>query len=287
MDVALPLPKTAAPEEVLAAALARLQTGGRVAMATVLKRKGSAPSTPGQKLALLAADEAIGTVGGGAVEKRVLEAMLGVISGDAREPQVLHYDLGVKLGMCCGGSVEILVEVLQPAVCVVIVGAGHVGGALAPLLANLGFRVTVCDARDDVAARFESSSGMFLHTEHDDPDVRRAAGDPSCAAALVMTHDHQLDQAAIEWALRERFAFVGGVGSLAKAHRTRARLEAKGFSAEDVERMRMPLGIEISARLPSEIAVAIAGELVKWRAQLLHTDRRHRKHEHASAAAEE
>jgi len=170
---------------------------------------------------------------------------------------------------------------------VVIVGAGHVGGALAPLLANLGFRVTLCDARDEVAARFESSSGTFLQSDHDDPEVGRAAGDPRRAAALVMTHDHQLDQAAIEWALRQRFAFVGGVGSLAKAHRTRARLEAKGFSADDVERMRMPLGMEIHARLPAEIAVAIAGELVKWRAHLLGTDRRHKKHDHASAAAEE
>src|SRR5262245_22013917 len=176
MDVALPMPKTAAPEEVLAVALARMQTGARVALATVLKRKGSAPSTPGQKLALLAADEAIGTVGGGAVEQRVLQAMLTAISGALSEPQVLHYDLGVKLGMGCGGSVEILVEVLEPAVCVVIVGAGHVGGALAPLLANLGFRVTLCDARDEVAARYESSSAAsssegFLQADHDDPEV--------------------------------------------------------------------------------------------------------------------
>ena len=83
-------------------------------------------------------------------------------------------------------------------------------------------------------------------------------------AVLVMTHDHQLDQDAIEWALRAVDALVGGVGSRAKALRTRARLEAKGFAPEDVARARMPLGVDIGARLPDEIAVSIAAELVAW-----------------------
>jgi xanthine dehydrogenase accessory factor len=118
----------------------------------------------------------------------------------------------------------------------------------------------------------------FLQADHDDHEVRAAAGENlERAAALVMTHDHQLDQAAIEWALREHFGLVGGVGSLAKAARTRARLEARGFSAADVARVRMPFGIDIGARLPAEIAVSIAGELVRWRAELLGTDRRARK----------
>jgi xanthine dehydrogenase accessory factor len=80
-----------------------------------------------------------------------------------------------------------------------------------------------------------------------------------------MTHDHALDQRAIEWALKAGFAFVGGVGSKAKAARTRDRLEAKGVPVADRERVRMPIGIDIGARVPDEIAVAIAGELVAWR----------------------
>jgi xanthine dehydrogenase accessory factor len=81
-----------------------------------------------------------------------------------------------------------------------------------------------------------------------------------------MTHDHQLDQVVIEWALAAGFGFVGGVGSRAKAARTRARLEAKGVAAADIARVRMPVGVEIAARTPAEIGVAIAGELVAWRA---------------------
>jgi xanthine dehydrogenase accessory factor len=80
-----------------------------------------------------------------------------------------------------------------------------------------------------------------------------------------MTHDHARDQDAIEWGLRKGFAFVGGVGSRAKAQRTRDRLTAKGFPEADIARVRMPLGVSIGARLPDEIAIAIASELIGWR----------------------
>jgi xanthine dehydrogenase accessory factor len=103
--------------------------------------------------------------------------------------------------------------------------------------------------------------------------VRMVVGDyddvgrdlPGRAAVLVMTHDHALDQEVIEWALRRGFAFVGGVGSRAKAKRTHDRLEAKGFPEADRARVRMPMGLGIGARLPDEIAVSIAAEMVQWR----------------------
>jgi xanthine dehydrogenase accessory factor len=88
---------------------------------------------------------------------------------------------------------------------------------------------------------------------------------PENGICLVMTHDHQLDQAALEWAVKRGFAFVGGVGSRAKAERTRQRLEAKGFPEADRQRIRMPLGVDIGARSPEEIAIAIAAELIGWR----------------------
>jgi xanthine dehydrogenase accessory factor len=275
------VPRTASPEEVLRSALQRLEQGQRAVVATVLRRRGSTPSTPGQKLALLSPEEAVGTIGGGAIEYRVLDEMTQALASAEVEPTVRSYDLGPSMGMCCGGSVEVLIEVLDPAVSVLVIGAGHIGTAVAPVLAGLGFRVTICDGRDDVvgAQSLEHAAGThFLQCDHDDPEVAAAVGeDRSRAAALVMTHDHQLDQAAIEWAVQQGFAFVGGVGSRAKAARTRARLEAKGFSADDIERIEMPLGVEIGARLPSEIAVSIAGGLIRWRAALLGTSRNLRR----------
>ncbi len=132
-----------------------------------------------------------------------------------------------------------------------------------------------------------------LHAEHDDPEVRR--GLPAAlgrAALLVMTHDHQLDQAVVEWALARGFGFVGGVGSRAKAARTRARLEARGVPPAEIQRVRMPVGARINARTPAEIGVAIAVDLINWRASLTErrvspVDRRAQPEQAASGEADE
>ncbi len=282
LDVTQVIPRTAPPHEVLRSALDALLRGERVVVATVIARQGSAPCTPGQKLVLFAAGTAIGTVGGGAVERSVLAAMADALAAAAPAPRIDTFRLGPSLGMCCGGSAEILIEPLCPDLAVLVVGAGHVGVYLAPLLASLGFGVTLCDGREvaaDPARLPRSAEGngvdggrtvRLFQADHDDPEVSASLpADLGRAAALVMTHDHQLDQAAIEWAVGKGFGFVGGVGSRAKAARTRTRLEAKGVSPADVARVRMPLGVDIGARSPAEIGVAIAAELIAWRAGLL------------------
>jgi xanthine dehydrogenase accessory factor len=223
-------------------------------------------------------ETAVGTIGGGAVERVVLEGMLKALADLGAGPRVETFRLGASLGMCCGGSVEVLIEPLEPMVSVLIVGAGHVGVVTVPLLASVGFNVTLCDGREAAAdparvgAPDESGSTVtepvrVLHAEHDDPEVLRALPtDLGGAALLVMTPDHQLDQVVIEWALVRGFGFVGGVGSRAKAARTRTRLETKGVAAGDVARVRMPVGADIGARSPAEIAVSITAELIAWRA---------------------
>jgi xanthine dehydrogenase accessory factor len=268
MSESLPMPRGARAAEVLRAAAEALDRGERVVLASVVARRGSTPSTPGQKMALFEDGAALGSIGGGAVERSVLAAMAKMLADAASAARVETFRLGPSLGMCCGGSVDVLVEPLSGATPVLVVGAGHVGAALAPLLATLGFRVTVCDSREEAAdpARFGGAALRVLHADHDDPAVLEGLGPLSAAALVVVTHDHQLDQSAIEHGLARGFGFVGGVGSRAKAVRTRARLEAKGFSAADIARVRMPLGVEIGARSPAEIAVAVAAELVALRA---------------------
>ena len=263
-DAALPRPVAVAPAALHGRVAESLLRGVRAVVATVIATRGSAPSTPGQKLMLSADGGCAGTVGGGALERAVLRAMvdaLDALDRDEGSPSVLTFNLGASLGMCCGGSVDVLVEPFGVARAVGVVGAGHVATALVPLLARVGFAVTVADERDGWAdpARL--------------PDARVLAGSyaalaPHVArdgAVIVMTHQHQLDQEAVEWALRAGYAFVGGVGSRAKALRTRARLEARGFAPDDVARVRMPLGLALGARSPDEIAVSIAGELIAWR----------------------
>ena len=265
-DDTLPLPRSADPSEVLRAAAEASDRGARALLATVIARRGSTPSTPGQKLLLLEGGACVGTVGGGAIERSVLRALAARLAEPAlAEPlagAIETYRLGASLGMCCGGSVEVLIEELASATPALLVGGGHVGSIAAPLLARCGFAVTLVDERE-----------AWGEARAIDPRVRRVTGDFSFVGksvarrgvALTMTHDHQLDQRVIEWALKERFAFVGGVGSRAKCARTRARLSAKGFDANDVARLRMPIGVSIGARTPDEIAVSIAAELIAWR----------------------
>lgn len=258
----LPRPEPGAAARVLEIAAARAAQGMRGAMATVIERHGSAPGTPGQKLYLAEDGTCVGTVGGGAIERAVLEALrpLARTSGGAHE--VKTFALGPELGMCCGGRVVVMLEPIEGNVPCLVIGGGHVATAVAPLLARIGFAVTVVDARDGWASDEKRIPGARCVVGEFDEVGREI--DPR-GVCLVMTHDHALDQRAIEWALKRGFAYVGGVGSRAKAERTRQRLEAKGFSDDDRAHIRMPIGVDIGARLPDEIAVAIAAEMVAWR----------------------
>jgi xanthine dehydrogenase accessory factor len=264
--------RTASPSAVLRAVADALEQGRAVVLATVLKRRGSTPATPGQKLALLGASELVGTVGGGALEQDVVDHMLEAARTQPTEASVRFVDLRSAYGMACGGSVEILIEPLTSARSVLVVGAGHVGCALAPLLVQVGFQVVLCDTRQacvDGALRLGRPQLRVVAGSHDQPEVVEALGGSiDAAAALVMTHDHDLDEQVLGWALGQGFALVGGVGSRHKAARLRARWATAGIAQADVDRLRMPLGVDIGARSPAEIAVSIVGELVAWRAQL-------------------
>jgi len=246
---------------VLEVAAENARRGVRGVLATVVARKGSAPATPGQKLYAGGDGSCWGTVGGGAVEREIIDALSAMLDDAAAKHQLRSFRLGPELGMCCGGSVDLLLEPIEALVACFIVGGGHVATATAPLLARVGYAVTVSDERDAWAEEGRIPGVRCIVGEHDEV----GKDFPRDGAVLVMTHDHGLDQRAIEWALGEGFAYVGGVGSRAKAQRTRDRLAAKGFTPEDCARVRMPIGVDIGARLPDEIAVSIAAEMVAWR----------------------
>ncbi len=262
LEAALPLVTPASQAGVLSVSAEKSARGVDGAMATVLARHGSAPATPGQKLYLASDRTCVGTVGGGAIEREVLTELSRMCDGKSeRKHQVREFRLGPELGMCCGGRAEILIEPIDGLMPCLIVGAGHVATATAPLLAKVGYAVTVIDAREAWTTEGRIPGITLVEGEYD-----VLMNDfPTRGALLVMTHDHGQDQRAIEWGLKRGFAYVGGVGSRAKAERTRTRLENKGFSEEDRARIRMPIGAPINARLPDEIAVAIAAEMVAWK----------------------
>jgi xanthine dehydrogenase accessory factor len=255
------VPEAALPSRVLQVASERMGRGIGGAMATILERHGSTPSTPGQKLWVGADGSCVGTLGGGAVERELIAALDAMTRTHDAKHEVRTFKLGAELGMCCGGRVVALLEPIAGLVPCLIVGGGHVATAVAPLLARVGFAVTVVDSRDAWGREGRIEGVSCVVGDYDDV----GATFPTASVFLVMTHDHALDQEAVEWGIRRGFAFVGGVGSRAKAQRTRDRLVAKGFAEADVTRVRMPLGVAIGARLPDEIAASIASELIAWR----------------------
>lgn len=153
------------------------------------------------------------------------------------------------------------INVFNPPVSLVVVGAVHIAQPLSRMGSALGWRICVIDPRTAFAseARFP---GVTL--SHDWPDEALAAfGVTSRTAVVTLTHDPKLDDPALQEALRSRAFYVGALGSR-KTHAARcARLEAAGFSEEAISRIRGPVGLSINARTPAEIAVSILGQIVE------------------------
>jgi len=203
----------------------------------------------------------VGTIGGGQLEHRVIEACQEAI--DAGVPQRFKANLVQDLGMCCGGSTEVYIEPLRTRLPMVIYGAGHVAHALAPLLATLDFDVEIVDPRDELATRERFPAARL---ELSDPIAHAEAqqGGPE-ACWLVVTHDHALDQAIIERLLPKPCAYLGMIGSRAKVSRFLVRYRAAGLDEALFHKLSAPVGLDIGAETPSEIAVSIAAELVRLR----------------------
>jgi xanthine dehydrogenase accessory factor len=243
--------------------LAALVAEGRpFVLATVIESSGSTPQKPGSKLVVLGDGSLRGTVGGGAIEHQIIQASLELL----RAPEgtrVIETHLTHELGMCCGGRMKVFLEKHGAPPRLTVFGAGHVAKELAALAHHVGFRVTVVDARPEWASR-ERFPGCEVLVKDPADHARALAGGPECYFC-VTTHDHPLDQAVVEALVTRPSAYLGVIGSRRKAERFRMRLRAAGVDEAAVERLRSPMGVDIGALTPEEIAVSIVGELIRVR----------------------
>lgn len=259
------LSRDAGPAQVLESLSSLIARGVDACLATVVAIEGSSPSTPGQKLVVGRDGTLVGTVGGGAVEHEAVDRMRALIEAGGSEPEMRWYALAKDLAMACGGRVHLLFEPFPSATPVLLVGAGHIGSALAVMLPRLGFRVVLVDQREAAVAEDRRAQWPDVDARHGRPqDVANDV--PQRAAVLVATHDHTLDEEAIVWALGRGFRYVGGVGSKSKAAKLRKRLQDQGTPQELIDGVRMPVGLKLGGRSPEEIALSIAAEIVAWRA---------------------
>jgi xanthine dehydrogenase accessory factor len=205
----------------------------------------------------------VGTVGGGAIEAALVEeAKAALASG---EPRLFKRHLTHELAMCCGGEVEAFIDPMGRKERLFLVGGGHINAALAPVGAQLGFEVWVVDDLEELASpeRFPVATRL-LHSWL--PKEWGARFDRD-AYVVIATRDHAVDQEVLEdlAKLSAEPAYLGVIGSRGKLGRFKKRLEAKGVSEAFLARVRGPIGVEVGAETPAEIAVSVAAELVAIR----------------------
>jgi xanthine dehydrogenase accessory factor len=248
-------------QAVTEALLELLRTGQAGALATVVQVSGSTPQVAGARLLLCADGRAIGTIGGGAIELAVLRALAEV--QQRQVARLLHWDLGRDLGMCCGGSMSLFLEPVSAVPRLWLFGAGHVAQPTAALARSVGFALTIVDEREEwnTAARF--------------PECRLELSDPVSVLArtplgerdwlLICTHEHRLDEEALRAALKTPARYIGLVGSRRKVHRLLQRISAREGAPPDTTRLYAPVGLNLGALSPAELAVSIVAELVALR----------------------
>ncbi len=247
----------------LYAEMAALVAEGRpFVLATVIESAGSTPQKPGSKLVVLGDGSLRGTVGGGAIEQQIIQASRALLASE-EGTRVIETHLTHELGMCCGGRMKVFLEKHGAPPRLTIFGAGHVAKELAALAHRVGFRVTVVDARPEWANP-ERFPDVELRVRDPADHARELAGGAD-QYYCVTTHDHPLDQAVVEALVNKPSAYLGVIGSRRKAERFRMRLRAAGFDEAAVARMRSPMGMDIGALTPGEIAVSIVGELIRVR----------------------
>jgi xanthine dehydrogenase accessory factor len=250
----------------LYAEIAQLAAEGRAfVIATVIDSGGSTPQKPGSKMVVLPDGTVRGTVGGGAIEKQIIDAARELFDS-TNSTRVIETHLTHDLGMCCGGKMKVFLERHATAARLFIYGAGHVAHELAALAKHVGFRVTVVDERPAWANRDRFPEADELVLKNPGDHAREEGGGQDCYFCIT-THDHPLDQAVVEALLRKPSAYLGVIGSRRKAERFKMRLAAAGFSPDELSRVRSPMGVKINAQTPAEIAVSIVAELIERRRQ--------------------
>jgi xanthine dehydrogenase accessory factor len=232
-------------------------------LATVVEVVGSTPQVPGAKLVLTRSGDVSGTVGGGAFEARVLADAQALLESEAPS-RLIELNLSRDLGMCCGGVMKVFLERVAMPARLVVLGAGHIARPLVELASQVGFESIVVDAREAWADKERFPSARAVHCDDPEAVIAELALDAD-TAVVVVTHHHPLDQALVRALVGSRAGFCGLVGSEAKRNKFVMRLEAQGVPADALARLRSPLGVQIGAKTPEEIALSIVAELVAWR----------------------
>lgn len=245
--------------------LAAQDTGEPVALATVVRARGSVPRHSGAKMLVYGDGRISGTVGGGEMESRVVQEALAALA-DGRSRVIPYALVDPKQGDpgVCGGEMEIFVEPYLPPATVWVVGCGHVGQAVAYLAHWLGFQVVVTDDRAELV-----DTAVIPHADVYLPgrieDVLDAHPLTSNSYVVLVTRNIQVDRTALKHLLQTPAAYIGVMGSRRRWAETQKLLLADSAAESDLARIHSPIGLELQAETPEEIAVSIMAEIIRLR----------------------
>jgi xanthine dehydrogenase accessory factor len=250
-------------QEVFAALSDALERGEEVALVTIVAATGSTPQRVGAKMLVFPDGRTVGTIGGGCYENDAFWKAREAIK--ARRPLNVKYELNddfaQETGLVCGGQMEVFIEPVEASPDVYVFGAGHVGYWVARMAHDVGFRVHVIDDREKFANTERFGEGIDVIVE-DIPQWIASHPLPPTAYAVIVTRGHTHDLDALRGLTAHPLRYLGLIGSKAKVRRIFDELLAQGASDESLKAVHAPIGLDIGAITPQEIAVSIVAELI-------------------------
>lgn len=238
------------------------EKGENYVIVTLIGTTGSTPRASGTKM-VVSQDDIYATIGGGNLEFKAIKHSRMLIQKRKNNQEIENFKLDASVGQCCGGSVSVLFEVfVNDKMQLDIYGAGHVAQALIPILAQLPMRIRWIDSRADIFPPQIPENVEKIIDEEPTAQVKLASKN---SAFLILTHTHQLDFELCKAILkRDNIFWLGVIGSETKAKKFRYKLTQRDFSATQIAQMTCPVGLqEVTGKLPMEVAIAIAGQLVE------------------------
>jgi xanthine dehydrogenase accessory factor len=242
------------------------RSGRRGAVATIVNVRGSIPSFKTAKMLVRDDGSIAGTIGGGCVEAEVWQAAREVM--ESEKPRTLTFDLNqdpkYDTGLVCGGTLDIFVEPVLPPAELYIFGAGHVSASLYKVARIAGFDITVIDDREVYASRERFPEAQEVIADDFDKVTARLQLNES-SYVVIVTRGHRDDMRVLRWAVQTPARYIGMIGSKRKTITIFKELQKEGLATELFDRVQAPVGLDIGAITPEEIAVAITAELIAKR----------------------
>ena len=240
--------------------------GQKCALATIVQVRGSIPSFESAKLLVREDGSMVGTIGGGCVEAEVWNAAREVIATE--KPKHMHFSLGQDAaydnGLICGGQLDVFVEPVVPQPAAYVFGAGHISKSLSKIASMAGFRTVVVDDREMFANRDRFPEADEVHAgEYEEIFPKLVINESSYI--VIVTRGHRDDMRVLKWAVSTNARYISMIGSKRKVINVIRELEKEGIPASSFERIFAPMGFDIGAITPEEIAVSVVAEMIAMR----------------------